>query len=93
MDTAKPQAEERTTDKSSFLYRERRNPVRFTINALQRVLDDDEPLSREALKGTETIQWKAAIGEEVNMVDKMDCWKLVNSPRHQKNITHEERIV
>lgn len=64
--------------------RERRAPVRFTINSLSRTYDDDEPKAGHALKGLESKQWKNAMNNEVDTLLGMHCWKVVPRPRHEK---------
>lgn len=62
------------------------------MNALQGVGKDDELLARDALSGHDATQLKAAIDEEVDSLNKMDCWEHVSPPKTSENISHEVGI-
>lgn len=69
------QIREKETTASSRRYpeRERRKPVRFMINALNRVRDPDEPTVKEALNSDVREKWNQAIETEVKTLNGMKC--------------------
>lgn len=56
-----------------YLRRERKAPIRFTINALCHICSDTKSATGDSMKGVEGDEWKAAINTEVKTLDDMKC--------------------
>lgn len=59
--------------------RERRKPSRFTINAMNRMRDDDEPLTAQALWGKEPNESMTSMNKTVNTLEKYAILESCNN--------------
>lgn len=51
-------------------------------------VDDNEPSTyKAAISASESAQWLAAMGEEMESLHKNQIWKLVRLPAHRKVVT------
>lgn len=69
--------------------REIRKPARFTdmVAYALPVVDDDIPSTyREAMRNSESVEWKDAMSEEMQSLHKNQTWELVQLPKGKKAI-------
>lgn len=88
-----PSEQERGLKKGRvYTMRERKAPIRFTINLCVRLHDNHEPLIKDALKESELPQQKAAVKKEISAVENIQCWTLA-SRRSDRNTLHSKFVL
>ncbi|CAL9002404.1 unnamed protein product [Prunus brigantina] len=69
--------------------REIRKPARFTdiVAYALPVIEDDIPSAyKEAVRSSESVEWKKSMDEEMKSLHKNETWKLVQLPKGKKAI-------
>lgn len=84
-----PQIEE---EQPRYPRRERNAPSRYTAGALLRTPTEDEPMALDALASEDAAKWKAAIGNDVRALRKLNCWTVVERPSNAK-ILHSKFVL
>lgn len=63
-----------------YAQRVRREPMRFTLNALKKVLDEDKPRVCEALESGDKINRTHAMKQDIKALKGMQCWEVLLRP-------------
>lgn len=54
-----------------YLQRKNRKPIRFTMQEIAKIHDDDKPQTAEAIRDCEARYWMTAVNEKVNTLEYM----------------------
>lgn len=74
------------------LQRERTSQSGSGLNTLTSTHDDDDPSIRVSLNGKENAEWHRATLSEIDSLEKMDCWDIVDRSDDQ-NIRHTKFVL
>lgn len=66
--------------------REQKASIRLTINSCVRLHHNDETPIKDALKESDSAQWKAFVRKKISAPENMPCWTLANRPTDRKTL-------
>lgn len=64
----------------------------FTMNSLKRVHSEEQPTTRDAMKGKHHLKWKQVMVKEVNTLKNVKCWEVMSRPQGQK-VLHSKYVI
>lgn len=66
--------------------RDQNAPIRFLIKSCVCLHNNDEAVINDALKESESAQWKAAVNKKIAALDNMRFWTLAGIPTDRKTL-------
>ena len=54
--------------------------LREAVHEAMSTVTEDQPLIKSAINGSESDQWKQAVKEELDQIEKLGTWELVEAP-------------
>lgn len=69
-----------------YAKREHRVPARFTTSTPKSIRHEDKLMTKEAVTGPETKNWKLVIETELRRLSGMSCWTVIGRPLKEKMI-------
>lgn len=85
------QTEEDDSPRLRYSRRDRRSPVRFSINTLPGCRGENERTAKETNAENASEKWTAAMSTEIRALNDLDYWKEVHRPRNE-HVFHKKFI-